>query len=102
MLDISYQEMDCNGSGFFRLRCRANSPIHDDYEYLTFMAVNLVPDSLTPERSSFKKQTHKSSIYILTQVHKAGGTISVQRTNVSLEEWLAELERRRDAKFKPL
>lgn len=95
--DILAQEMDGNGSGLFRLKRRMVHSQTAAEEYLTFMAIQPVISSCDDDSvdKKIKKQTHKSSIYVLTQVHQSCGTISVQRTNLSLKDWLTELERRR-------
>jgi hypothetical protein len=109
-LEISHQEMDGNGSGFFRLKYKkADFAIQGagresgPQQYLTFLAKQPTPTSPLETDTgqgpsaggSAKKPGHKSSIYVLTQVHQHDGKISVQRTNLSLKEWLIELERRR-------
>lgn len=105
LLGILSQEMDGNGSGFFRLKYHKNDfklqgisqtkGEHD--EYLTFLAVQppLLSD-IEPNIVRTRQKGHKSSIYVLTQVRHDNGKISVQRTDLTLKEWLNELERRRE------
>ena len=92
--------MDGNGSGLFRLKRRMVHCQSSEEEYLTFMAIQpaITPSDNDPVGNNSKK-THKSSIYVLTQVHQSCGTISVQRTNLTLKEWLTELERRRGVRI---
>lgn len=105
IVEILSQEMDGNGSGFFRLKYKKpNFCIEgiglkkaDTNEYLTFLALQSTPEShLESQHTSSKRQGHKASIYVLTQVRQENGKISVLRTELSLKEWLAELERRRE------
>lgn len=96
--DIISQEMDGNGSGLFRIKRKIHGQSlgNDGGEFLTFLSIQPYegPDPAL-NTAVAKHQYHKSSIYVLSQVHQSSGVISVQRTNLTLKEWLTELERRR-------
>lgn len=91
--------MDGNGSGLFRLQRRSLTPDQRmNGDYLTFMSnqqCDTIEDFGGFDAVDKVPASTKSSIYVLRQVHKSSGTISVQRTNLTLKEWLSELERRR-------
>ncbi len=84
--------MDKTGSGLFRIKRRLSEHVTD---HLIFLSQEPIPDNCENYETSKPSKSVKSSIYMLSNVYNASGTISVKRTDMSLSDWLAELSKRR-------